>query len=134
MQNGTLHITIIPETLDSALDNPEYQKDLRDLEALLLPYKPKVPAIIKHLEAVAAPPGDLSGEVILAGAFLISNALPDIKEISKILLSWKKATGRQVALEVDGVKAKAQTVEQIAELFEIAEDARKKSKRAKHGK
>lgn len=88
--------------------------------------------MIKSLQAVAAPPGDHSGELILLGEYLffMRGALPSLKDIAGLLLSWKKANnGREITLEADGIKAKAQTVEQIEELFRIARQPSRSRKR-----
>ena len=125
-------VVLTPGPTDLELENAAYQKELEELGALLEPYKPQIPALLKSMEAIAAPPGDHSGELILLGEYLfaVRGALPSIKDIAGLLLSWKKANnGREVTLEVDGVKAKAQTVEQIEALFKIAKKHTKGRKR-----
>ena len=127
-----LRVVLTPSPTDQARESAAYQQELTELGTLLEPYNPQVPAMIKSLQAVAAPPGDHSGELILLGEylFIMRGALPSLKDIAGLLLSWKKANnGREITLEADGIKAKAQTVEQIEELFRIARQPSRSRKR-----
>ena len=120
MDNRRLHITTIPPLSKTSLANPEYQKDLSDLKALLLPYDPGIPVTIKDPGALVTRSGDLTAEIFIMGVFIIPHAALFVTEIAQLLINWKKATGLEVVIqvEVDGVKSKAQAVEQIEELFQ----------------
>jgi hypothetical protein len=138
METEHLHIFLIPAPDDDPLYSAEYQEQLRAFLAYLKSHGLKPGVQIRSIDA-AWEPGQLGFNVAkLVGEF----GVPVARGLGAILTAaigaWLHAKyGRKVRLEIGkngGIKAEAQTVEEVETLVRLAEKhaTKKHARKRKH--
>ena len=121
MDSKPLQITLIPAPDDLPEESSEYQAQLRAFDETLREDGFEPSAFVELIEAVGHDVTPYIGmfKIALTGSFSALNLA--------LAAYLKEKHGRTVELEVDGIKTKAASVEEVRQLIQVAKGVKERN-------